>query len=410
MHAGRYRITQVIGSGGHGILFLAIHEDTGQRAAVKVAHSGRLGQRHFRSLAREGRAAVVEHPGLARIFDFNQFADGTPYVLMEFLEGETLRQRMQRLLAHGQPVSAADALRLGRQLASALCALHRRGIVHRDLKPDNIMLVKDPDVESGERPKIFDFGIAKFMEGLLAAGKTSEDRYLGTPAYGAPEQCTPGQPVDSKADVYALGMTLFELLGGRLPFLGRDARDFLQMQVSQAPLFLGDLRPDLPPALCTLIMKMLSKTPAERPSMAEVLAHLDGLAGRAKVRRRAPVRILLPVGATAGLLAALAALGVHALVERPRAPVTAKDAMQPVGADLPAPGRKDEPAGTVAPASRDLSPLAATPPAPRRERPARQKPEPQGELDESSVPLVPPAPVQEGPETNSLHEHEDEDR
>src|SRR5262249_46630879 len=146
-------------------------------------------------------------PGLVSIFEFGRTPDGAAYLMMEYLEGETLRARVER----ERKLPVKDAQRIARQIASALAAAHDKSVVHRDLKPENVMLIPEPELPGGERAKILDFGVAKVAQ-LSAAGQaTQAGAFLGTPAYMAPEQCLSAAAVDEKADVYALGVMLYEI-------------------------------------------------------------------------------------------------------------------------------------------------------------------------------------------------------
>jgi serine/threonine-protein kinase len=186
---------------------------------------------------------------------------------MELLHGETLGSRVRRL---GGRLPLLETLAVGRQVANALAAAHAKNIVHRDLKPDNIMLVADPAVAGGERTKLLDFGIAKLRDPNLRKNLTKGDSLLGTPAYMSPEQCRGGVEVSDRADVYALGVILYRLLAGRLPFLAMGGGELLGMHQFQAPTPLASVASYVPESVVALIVAMMSKDPALRPSMAEV--------------------------------------------------------------------------------------------------------------------------------------------
>jgi serine/threonine protein kinase len=206
-HVGKYRLVRQLGEGGMGVVYEGVREDIAQRAALKIlrpeyATNPDLAGRFFN----EARAAnLIAHPGIVKVYDYGHIA-GVAYLAMEYLEGESLWQRIER---RGR-LSANDALRLGRQIASALEAAHRVQIVHRDLKPDNVFIVRDSESPGGERAKLLDFGIAKMADEYRGSVRTQVNVIMGTPTYMAPEQCRGSKGVADKTDVYALGVMLFE--------------------------------------------------------------------------------------------------------------------------------------------------------------------------------------------------------
>jgi serine/threonine protein kinase len=223
---GSYRVLRKIGEGGMGAVYLAEHTLLGRPAAIKVllremSHREDLVTRFFN----EARAASsVKHPGIVEIYDFGHHTDGSAYIVMEYLEGESLSARLRRTGV----LSEARAVALCRQVGGALAAAHAKGIIHRDLKPDNIFIVRDPDIADGERTKVLDFGIAKLASD--PSGQPSMTRtgmVMGTPAYMAPEQCKGAGNVDQRSDLYALGCILFELVCGRPPFVAEGAGEVM---------------------------------------------------------------------------------------------------------------------------------------------------------------------------------------
>ncbi|MBL9006102.1 MAG: serine/threonine protein kinase [Myxococcales bacterium] len=271
---GNYRLVRLLGEGGMGMVFEAYNEAAGGRAAVKilrpeVSMRPEVAGRFFN----EARAAnAIQHPGIVRIFDCGHTVERAAFLTMEFLEGKSLRSLLDGI---GQ-LGSADVVRLGRQMASALSAAHRKNIVHRDLKPDNLMLVADPDIPGGERVKILDFGIAKLAEGLSgAASVTDSNLVMGTPAYMAPEQCKGAKLVTDRSDVYSLGVIFYQMLAGRPPFIADAAGALLIMQVTETVPPLAQFAPDAHPALSNLIAAMLAKEPTVRPAMETVQAELQ---------------------------------------------------------------------------------------------------------------------------------------
>jgi serine/threonine-protein kinase len=273
---GNYRIVRKLGEGGMGSVYEAVHMQIGRRAAIKVLHPQYAKNEQMASrFVNEARAAnIVQHPGIVGIFEIGQLPDKTAYIIMEYLEGEPLSHRRRRM---GGKLGA-DALRIGRQIASALAAAHERGIVHRDLKPDNVMLVPDAESLGGERAKLLDFGIAKMAEGDGGSHmKTRTGVLMGTPIYMSPEQCRGAGSVDAKTDVYALGIILYELLGGKPPFNSPGLGEMLALHMLTPPQPLRELEPAVPEELAALVHGMLAKAPEQRPTMVQVVQALEQL-------------------------------------------------------------------------------------------------------------------------------------
>jgi serine/threonine protein kinase len=272
---GAYRVIHRIGAGGMGEVWLAEHTMLGRRAAVKVLHAQFSMQPEIVTrFFNEARAATaISDPGIVQIFDFGQHVDGSAYIVMELLEGESLDRRVSRTGG----MAVADALRVMRQVATSLGAAHARGIVHRDLKPDNIFLVRDPEVAGGERAKILDFGIAKLTGDRSL--KTSTQAVMGTPTYMSPEQCRGAGGVDQRSDIYSLGCVLFALLAGRAPFLAEGAGELIAMHLREQPPQIGAFRAGIPPEVEHLVARCLAKDPAHRYTDANELAHAIGALG-----------------------------------------------------------------------------------------------------------------------------------
>jgi serine/threonine-protein kinase len=206
-----------------------------------------------------------------KVFDQGSLPDGSAYLTMELLSGESLRARLSR---EGR-LSAPLAVAYLRQAARAIGAAHRRGIVHRDLKPENLFLCPDPELPGGTRVKVLDFGIAKLSEGGSAV-ITQTGLSMGTPAYMAPEQWWNARDSDARTDLYALGCVFYEMLVGRTPFSGPSLPEFMDQHRFQAPPLPGASEPGLA-AFDAVIQKTLAKTPAERQaSVEELLAALPG--------------------------------------------------------------------------------------------------------------------------------------
>ncbi len=262
-----------------GSVWLAEHTMLGRRAAIKVLHTEFSSRPEFvQRFFNEARAATaIEDPGIVQIFDFGQHTDGSAYIVMELLDGETVDKRLQRTGTLDVPSS----LRIMRQIASTLGAAHARGIVHRDLKPENIFIVRDPEVNGGERAKILDFGIAKLTADGANKVKTQTSAVMGTPTYMSPEQCRGAGHVDQRSDVYALGCVLFHMLVGRPPFVSEGIGDLIVMHMTADPPIPSTMRAGgLPPEVDQMILRCLAKNPAHRfSSGAELAIALGALTG-----------------------------------------------------------------------------------------------------------------------------------
>jgi serine/threonine protein kinase len=269
---GNYTATKLLGEGGFGAVYLAEHPYVARKAAVKVLHT--LMARDSELVARffnEARAAsAIRHPNIVEVFDAGLTEDGMPYILMELLEGESLKDRVARL----GKIPPADAIRYVCDTASALEAAHRAGIVHRDLKPENIFLVPAEGRTRGEQVKILDFGIAK-LSGTMANDmvRTQIGQFMGSPVYMSPEQWLAAGDIDRRTDVYSLGVILFELMAGRPPFTGDSPFELRELHL-QAPVpTLRSLGVPVPPAAEQVIKRAMAKRPADRyGDMSEVLA------------------------------------------------------------------------------------------------------------------------------------------
>ncbi|MBK7536448.1 MAG: protein kinase [Myxococcales bacterium] len=269
---GSYVVRHEIGNGGMGSVYLAEHTMLGRRAALKVLRRElSANQEMVTRFFNEARAAsAIKSPGIVEIYDFGYHVDGSAYLVMELLEGESLSARLRRFRCLPVP----QALHIARQIASALAPAHRAGIVHRDLKPDNIYLVPDAETASGERVKLLDFGIAKLSSDGLGQGMhlTSTKTVMGSPQYMSPEQCRGSGVVDARADLYSLGCILYELIGGRPPFVAEGFGELMGAHLHVAPPPLSTFAPAVPPEVDALAQRLLAKQPAQRPQSAEELA------------------------------------------------------------------------------------------------------------------------------------------
>lgn len=210
---GPYRLLELLGTGGMCSVYRALHTDLGSEFAIKVLHqSHAMTDLYIERLRREAAAGIrIAHPRIVKVMELGMSPRG-PFLVMELVRGETLFHAIRR----DGPLAVIRAANIVRQVAEGLAAAHRVGYVHRDLKPSNIMLVMSP---AGEQVKILDLGIVRIFDGAVDQQLTREDLILGTPAYMAPEQYHSSQ-VGPRADLYALGVILFEMLSGKAPFSG----------------------------------------------------------------------------------------------------------------------------------------------------------------------------------------------
>jgi tRNA A-37 threonylcarbamoyl transferase component Bud32 len=285
---GSYRVTEKIGEGGMGAVYLAEHTLIGRKAAIKVLlpeHSRKpeLVDRFFNEAK---TAAGLNHPALVDVFDFGVHPSGSAYLVMDFLDGESLGNRLARVA----PVPPEVAVDLARQIARGMEAAHSRGIVHRDLKPDNIFLVPDAENPSRDQVKILDFGIAKLLGTPSGSkGATSTGMVLGTPLFMAPEQCRGTGTVDHRADIYSLGCILYSMLCGRPPFAYEGVGEILGAHLHEAVTPPRTVNPTVPEALDAVVTKALAKNPDERyQTMAALSADLAKVAVATEVVAQAP--------------------------------------------------------------------------------------------------------------------------
>ncbi len=312
MLGGRYRLVTALAKGGMATVWVG--EDTllARRVAVKTLHPELTYDDALRTRFRNEAiaAARLSDPCIVATYDTGD-DEGVGYIVMEFVDGPNLR----RVLDLRGPLEVRETARIGRDVASALEAAHRQGIVHRDIKPANVL------VPPGGHVKVTDFGIAKAGTSEL----TRTGTVVGTARYLAPEQLR-GDPVDARTDLYALGLVLYEMLAGELPFHGDTEMSIALARLSTPPESIRTARPDCPPTLAHLVMSCLALNPADRPPSAAVVAEV--LSGRGRA------------GASTA--------------ERPRT--------EPPRAVVPAPR---EPAPPTAPAPRP-APARPAPPRPRR--------------------------------------------
>jgi serine/threonine-protein kinase len=294
--ADTYTIEALIGRGGMGAVFLASHlRLPGKQVAIKILHAEMSGDEVLARFKREAEiASRLGHPNIVAVHDFNVMPDGTPYLVLEYLHGESLAQRLKR-----GPVPLDQALSIVRQVGSALAAAHREGIVHRDLKPQNIFLVPmEVDGRVVEIAKVLDFGISKIRGSQTV--KTQDSALLGTPQYMAPEQAT-GQHklVDERTDVFAFGAIVYEMLSGQPAFSGETIPEVVFKVVYEQPTPLAQHVGSLPAAITAAVHRAMAKAAGER--FANVGEFVEALTGQPITLNRAGAALPPPdVGFAAG--------------------------------------------------------------------------------------------------------------
>jgi len=331
---GRYLITRKIGQGGMGVVFEATHTLIGKPVAVKVLLDKYAKRESIVArLEQEARLATsTRHEHIIDITDFGKTEDGRTFVVMEYLDGESLAECLHR----EGTLPEQRILRIAQQIASALGAAHSKGIVHRDVKPENVFLLKRKDQDF---VKVVDFGISKSLRASDATREEDQVRLtqtgmvLGTPLYMSPEQARGDDSLDHRIDVYAVGVIMYELATGRVPFTGSNYLSVISQVLNDQPTAPRALRPELSEEFEAIVMKALVKDKESRyQSMEDVLVDLNALledpthsTERARITgpRRKPLRTQGRAWMFVGGAIAIAAAAVVAVVVMMRGPKTA---------------------------------------------------------------------------------------
>ncbi|MCA9968726.1 MAG: serine/threonine protein kinase, partial [Anaerolineales bacterium] len=287
---GKYRITERLGRGGMAEVYLANQENLDRNVAIKLMHAFLVTEQDFlQRFKREARAmAAMNHPNIVSVYDFDVYGENTYYLVMEYISGGTLKDRLASLAAAGERLPLPEAVRLTLQVAEALDYAHGRSMVHRDVKPANIML--------NERGNaiLTDFGIVKLVGGQSMA-YTATGALIGTPAYMSPEQAM-GAPGDARSDIYSLGVLLYQMVTGHLPFDADTPLAIVLKHVNDPVPPPVRYNPDVPAAIQHILLKALAKSPDDRYETAGELA----LALRqADLSQKAPAEPAAPVPTTA---------------------------------------------------------------------------------------------------------------
>jgi serine/threonine-protein kinase len=352
---GSYRILQKIGTGGMGAVYLAEHPLIGKKVALKVIHRELANNKDVveRFLQEAKAVTQIGNEHIVSIHDFGQTAEGDHFYIMEYLEGQTLAQ----VLGRERVLDVMRAMHIGAQIGAALGAAHASGVVHRDLKPDNVMLTMrlgDPDFVV-----MLDFGLAKVFREGPSAVKTAAGVLLGTPQYMSPEACESRSTLDHRTDVYALGILLFQMLTGMLPFDGESMGEVLVKQVTQLPPPPRQFNPSIPPSIEQIVLRCLAKSPdarfqnmnALRDALRDPEGYLRNSPPMAPARSLAPGEVKVDgkmvMAYAAAEQAAKMRTGALPLIPPPQAPVstTAKTMIHdPSSAPVRAPQAGEQPA------------------------------------------------------------------
>ncbi len=263
---GRFRIAGVIGAGGMGVVFSARDVDSGQEVALKVLHPSAFNQENLRRFNRERRAAhALRHPNVCLVVGNGTLGDGSPYIVMERLYGETLRTRIYE----AGPMALGDAISIALQLLDGLAAAHARGVLHRDVKPSNVFVISP----RGQAPiiKLIDFGLAKLLPQWMRTSQSEDMSAItetgvipGTPHYLSPEQLDAPKNLDERSDVWSAGLVLYETLTGRRAFDAPNYHALIASIALREPESIRGTRSDVPPELEQVIARALTKLRARR--------------------------------------------------------------------------------------------------------------------------------------------------
>ncbi|MBX3187723.1 MAG: serine/threonine protein kinase [Labilithrix sp.] len=290
--AGRFEIEALVGQGAMGSVYRARQTTLGTTVALKILHRGLAGEPMFaaRFLTEAQAASRVDHPSSVRVIDFGEEPDGLLYLAMEHLDGRTLA----KIVEDDGPLPVARIVEIASQILAALAVAHDIGVIHRDLKPENIMVLEGKDDEGRARDvvKVCDFGVAKLLErSEKGRNVTADGVVVGTPEYMSPEQAK-GEALDARSDIYSMGVLLFQLMTGKVPFDASTAFGTALMQVNDEPTRPRLLNPKVDARLEAICLRAMRKRRADRPASARALrAELRALVERSETSERSEAMV-----------------------------------------------------------------------------------------------------------------------
>ncbi len=327
--ADKYRVEEFMSEGGMGTVYRGTHILMDKKVAIKVLHPALASDDIIVArFSREAKAASrISHPHALNVTDFGESEDGVVFLVMEFLNGSTLKE----IVRSEGPMPLPRVVEIMRQVCGALEAAHAENVVHRDLKSDNIMLI---DVGGGDWVKVLDFGIAKIQEkGGQDPELTAPNLIIGTPQYMSPEQCSQASEIDSRSDIYSLGVILYEMLAGHVPFAGESPTAIMMKHLQDEPPSILDERSDLPEEVAQVVKRALAKKPEDRfqtvgdltqslTRAAEKDVTSEVVAGEDKgISERDTHRIIVPTGSNEAPRTTVEDDYDEATVVRPKPPV-----------------------------------------------------------------------------------------
>jgi eukaryotic-like serine/threonine-protein kinase len=349
--AGKYRIEEILGEGGMGVVVMATHIELDQRVAIKLPRPEHVKEPTFAArFTREGKnAARIRNEHVARVLDVGRDDEGNPFLVMEYLDGWDLAKRLRT----GQPFEIADAVDVALQACVAVAAAHAAGVVHRDLKPANLFLETLPD--GSYFVKVLDFGISKVVsDSSLENALTNTTGIVGSPMYMSPEQMVSARDVDVRTDVFSLGLILFRILTGKIPWPATNPLELATRMAKEEPRTTRSFRPEVPEALDAVIMRAIARNREDRTAtvaeLARALEPFDPVRGASTLRGLArtganPIERVSTSGPHAPVIQEASTMATSAItlhtVEEPKPPV------ETPSVETTAPSRRSPPRAAI---------------------------------------------------------------